>query len=58
MEVFVEKFGDEAFIYLIREGQRASREEDDYGTSGSREIQCGAICAGEDLGAGADKEDE
>lgn len=54
----MEKFGDEAFIYLIREGQRAGREEDDYGTSGSREIQCGAICAGEDLGAGADKEDE
>ena len=24
----MEKFGDEAFIYLLREGQRAGREED------------------------------
>lgn len=54
----MEKFGDEAFIYLLREGQRAGREEDEYGTSGSREIQCGTIRTGEDIGAGACEEDE
>jgi len=59
----VKKFGDETFIYLLREGQRQdgeqdSREEDEYGTSGSREIQCGTICAREDIGTGACEEDK
>ena len=59
----MKKFGDEIFIYLLREGQRQageqdSREEDEYGTSGSRGIQCGTICAGEDTGTGAGEADE